>query len=64
MGEHDLDSNKDCVNKYCADDHIDFKIESTTIHELYTGPNSAQPNDIALLRLASEVVFTGCKRFF
>ncbi|KAJ8960295.1 hypothetical protein NQ318_004021 [Aromia moschata] len=60
LGEHDLQSDKDCetIDKYtiCADDPVDIPVENYTMHPDYD-PVKLR-NDIALVRVKEKIRFT------
>ena len=43
----------------CADPPIDIKVEKIVIHPRYANKDGQMMNDIALIRLAKKVNFTG-----
>ena len=65
LGENTFNSSEDCYMdrklnaKVCASPPIDVKVEQIMIHPRYGTVQSQLKNDIALLRLAQEVNFTG-----
>lgn len=62
LGEHDLQSEQDCEGeeefKICADPHQDLSIEKIVVHEDYNATGRNFQSDIALIRLARDVVFS------
>lgn len=69
LGEYNLNTDLDCVNttnvygkkldEYCADPHLDVKVEKMIPHLQYRKPHAdILQNDIALIRLAEKVNFT------
>lgn len=58
LGEYDTSTEVDCNDYVCADPPIRVKILRTFVHEDYKPSDKSQPNDIALLRLASSVPTT------
>ncbi|XP_055373766.1 serine protease easter-like [Condylostylus longicornis] len=63
LGEHDIETNPDCVidinkNKECAPVHVDVTIEKAIVHENYNASSKTQSNDIALLRLSKPINYT------
>lgn len=63
MGEYDTDTDVDCLEvsnrRECADPAVDVPVEERIAHEDYNAQDLNQYNDIALLRLARDVQFTG-----
>lgn len=55
LGESDAASDPDCVESTCAPGVVDVAVEEKVVHEDY----QRGVNDIALLRLARPVVFSG-----
>ena len=65
FGEHTFNKTKDCyvdgsLTK-CLDPPVNIKVEKVLIHPQYTvnGEEGQLKNDIALLRLANSVNYTG-----
>ncbi|KAF5298245.1 hypothetical protein FQR65_LT09756 [Abscondita terminalis] len=62
LGEHDTRTNPDCdnnpVDEDCAASHIDVYVESSHPHPNYTSTDSNRYNDIALVKLQTEVTFS------
>lgn len=62
LGEHDLRSDPDCEEegpyKLCADPHQDLQIEQIIVHEDYNATRKDHWNDIALIRLERNVIFS------
>jgi len=63
LGEWDTTTNPDCEmdvrgEKDCAPEHIDVPVESVVPHPQYNPKSKNQINDIALLRLKHNVVFS------
>ncbi|XP_017890039.2 uncharacterized protein LOC108630945 [Ceratina calcarata] len=63
LGEYDTSSDRDCIQDgedsvICADDPVTIGIEEQITHENYRPTARDQRYDIALLRLARDVVFT------
>ena len=65
LGEHTFNKTKECyidgsITK-CANPPIDIKVEKVLIHPRFTvnGEEGQLKNDIALLRLANTVNYTG-----
>lgn len=62
MGEHNIETEKDCDAVYvtdCADPPLNLAIEKKIIHPQYDEDNIDQTHDIALLKLAESVSFSG-----
>ena len=65
MGEHDLDTEKDCEeidedNFSCAEPVQNILVEKIITHQEYNkGEGTLHENDIALLRLASPAIRKG-----
>ena len=65
LGEQKFNQTKDCLidtkmNKTeCADPPIDIKVEKIVIHPRYANKDGQMMNDIALIRLAKKINFTG-----
>lgn len=70
LGEYDLDTEIDCNNSNgrrgllpnaatCADPPLNVDVEEIIVHPLYN--NRKKINDIALLRLARNISYTGNK---
>lgn len=59
LGEWNISSAIDCIGNSCSNPPVDVPIESTLVHWNYNMSDISQPNDIALLRLAFPVAFTG-----
>ncbi|CAH1983355.1 unnamed protein product [Acanthoscelides obtectus] len=63
LGEYDTDNKIDCVGppdrQTCAPPPQDIPVEEGIAHEQYDPYDASQYNDIALLRLAREVNYTG-----
>lgn len=57
MGENDLRTEQDCLLGKCAPKPLEIKFEEIIAHENYIPDNRF--NDIALLRLAEPVNFSG-----
>lgn len=62
LGEHDLSSDQDCEQdgqyKLCADAHQDLQIEKIIVHEDYNATMTKHWNDIALVRLEQDVIYS------
>ncbi|XP_075147894.1 serine protease ea-like [Haematobia irritans] len=63
LGEWDLTTNPDCEvdirgEKDCAPEHIDLRVERAIPHPQYDPNSRNQANDIALLRLERNIVYT------
>ncbi|XP_043472965.1 serine protease easter-like [Leptopilina heterotoma] len=62
LGEYDTTSNPDCIiqsgYQVCADPIVIIPIQEIITHEDYVPNSKGQPNDIALLRLSKDIVFT------
>uniref|UniRef100_A0A1Q3EXL5 Putative serine protease easter n=1 Tax=Culex tarsalis TaxID=7177 RepID=A0A1Q3EXL5_CULTA len=62
LGEHDLGSDQDCEEegpfKLCADPQQDIQIEKTIVHEDFNATQKSHWNDIALIRLERNVIFS------
>lgn len=62
LGEHDIKTEQDCElegpHKLCADPHQDISVEKIIVHEDYNATKGSSWNDIALIRLAQDVVFS------
>ncbi|XP_039452924.2 CLIP domain-containing serine protease B4-like [Culex pipiens pallens] len=62
LGEHDLSTDQDCEqdgpDRYCADAHQDLPIEKIIVHEDYNRTKKNYLNDIALIRLERDVIFS------
>lgn len=63
LGEYNTESESDCIQELdfydCADPPQDFGVEKIIPHDAYRPDASDQHNDIALLRLDRNVVFSG-----
>lgn len=63
LGEYNTESESDCIQELdfydCADPPQDFGVEKIIPHDAYRPDTSDQHNDIALLRLDRNVVFSG-----
>ncbi|XP_063908406.1 serine protease easter-like isoform X2 [Zophobas morio] len=62
LGEHNTETNPDCITSNfggqdCAPEPVDFEIEEQIVHEDYSVDINNR-NDIALLRLKRNVIFT------
>lgn len=62
MGEYDTTQNPDCIiqsdYQFCADPIVTIPIQQIITHEDYVGASKHQKNDIALVRLSQDVLFT------
>lgn len=62
LGEYDVKTDQDCEGegpyKICADLHQDFSVEKIIVHEDYNATKVSSWNDIALIRLAQDVVYS------
>lgn len=62
LGEHDTTTNPDCLSyndkQHCAPPSIDVEISEKIVHPNYVARDRNRYNDIALLRLDSEIPFT------
>ncbi|XP_031619952.1 uncharacterized protein LOC116338681 [Contarinia nasturtii] len=60
LGEHNLQSEKDCaeISNECADPVKDVLVAEEIVHENYASESSQQAHDIALIRLAESIHFT------
>lgn len=63
LGEYDTNTSEDCLVdsgfEDCADPHQDISVEEAIPHPEYTDSVPSRYHDIALLRLARPVQFTG-----
>ena len=59
LGEWNMTSEQDCYLKECSPPVVDIPVEEVIKHKNYNPSDVNQQNDIALLRLKSEVTFTG-----
>ena len=65
LGEHKFNQTKDCFTNTimnrteCADPTVDINVEQIIIHPRYSNTDSQMMNDIALIRLANKIHFTG-----
>ncbi|GBP04038.1 CLIP domain-containing serine protease 2 [Eumeta japonica] len=59
LGEWNTSSTMDCIQGDCNAPPLDVPIERIIPHEQYDARDEHQQNDIALLRLAREVQYTG-----
>jgi len=57
LGEYDRESIKDCTSSDCIPRTYDIDIADSFIHPAYQSENLR--NDIALLLMAEEVIFSG-----
>jgi len=57
LGEHNILTNPDCEQGYCAEPVQDFLPESVIVHENYNKPEFK--NDIAIIRLNKSVIYNG-----
>jgi len=57
LGEHNIQTDPDCEQGYCAEPVQDFLPESIIVHEDYNNP--AYKNDIAIIRLNKPIVYNG-----
>ncbi|XP_037036818.1 serine protease easter-like [Bradysia coprophila] len=58
LGEHNINTEKDCDDFECADPAIDVFIEEIISHTDYNRTEYTEENDIALIRLTHTVNFT------
>ncbi|EAT48924.1 AAEL000059-PA [Aedes aegypti] len=58
LGEHDLDTTKDCEFGECAAPPITVGIERIIVHENYNPRHKEHTDDIALIRLDREIQFS------
>lgn len=61
MGEHNILTDPDCENGYCAKPVQDFLPGSIIIHEDYDKP--LFKNDIAIIRLNKPAIYNGERKF-
>lgn len=63
MGEYDTTANPDCQLKsgfnLCNDPHVDVGVEETFVHPGYRDNSNDRYDDIALVKLVSDVEYTG-----
>ena len=65
LGEQKFNQTKDCFTNTkmnrteCADPTVDINVEKIIIHPRYSNTDSQMMNDIALIRLANRINFTG-----
>lgn len=59
LGEWNTTSAIDCYEDDCADTPLNVQVEQIIIHGNFDSASASQQNDIALIRLASKVQFTG-----
>nr|XP_041632743.1 CLIP domain-containing serine protease B9-like [Drosophila kikkawai] len=55
LGEYDRETERDCRHSQCIDQAQEFEVDATFIHQGY----EQQRHDLALLRLALRVQYTG-----
>lgn len=60
MGEHDLSKKKDCQGTLCSPDPIDAPVDEIIVHPNYKSNDKSQYDDIALIRLRSNIQMS-CK---
>lgn len=58
LGEWDMSTDPDCVDNDCMTPYKTYAIEKITVHEEYSYTSSSQPNDIGLIKVSEDVVFT------
>ncbi|KAB0800603.1 hypothetical protein PPYR_06343 [Photinus pyralis] len=58
LGEHTLQNKTDCNPFYCTKDPVNVPVEELITHELFDPNSVSSANNIALIRLQQEVVFT------
>ena len=57
LGEHNILTDPDCEQEYCAEPVQDFLPESIIVHKNYNKPEFK--NDIAIIRLNKPVIYNG-----
>lgn len=55
LGEHDLETKKDCEGNFCST-HVDIGVDRITVHGEYN--NKTLENDIAIIRVQKSINFT------
>lgn len=58
LGEWDMSTDPDCLDSDCADSFQTYAIDRIVAHEEYRYASSSQPNDIALIKVSEDVIFT------
>lgn len=57
MGEHNTQTNPDCVKDYCAEPIQDIEPDKVIVHKEYN--KIPLRNDIAIVKLKKSVIFNG-----